>query len=328
MIVREKNLPREGDELDVMLAWLSDEEVDLTNKKFILRHTTREVSAYVTEVNYLVDVNTLHRDKDVKKIGLNSIVRAQIKTAQPLYFDSYRANRSTGSFILIDTISNNTVAAGMINGSSSSLPNGIGGEEIKSKNIKEEDSPITLESIEEKNGHKGCVIWFTGLSGSGKSTVSKSVMSTLFDMGCQVTMLDGDNVRHGLNKDLGFSAKDRKENIRRVGEVAKLFAESGSIVLCSFISPYAEDRDGVRKILKDGQFVEVFVDCNLEVCKKRDPKGLYEKVEKGEIRNFTGIDAPYEVPRNPELVIETDVQSVEESKSSVVDKLRDLKVLR
>ena len=178
---------------------------------------------------------------------------------------------------------------------------------------------VARESKEKRNQHKSRVLWFTGLSGSGKSTVANATEKMLHDMGLQTYILDGDNVRMGLNKDLGFSAEDRTENIRRITEVAKLFADSGSIVLTAFISPYREDRDKAREIISNDDFIEIFVSADLSVCEDRDPKGLYKKARSGEIKGFTGIDAPYEAPLNPELIVETDKNSIEESAHIVVD---------
>ena len=180
---------------------------------------------------------------------------------------------------------------------------------------------VARESKEKRNQHKSRVLWFTGLSGSGKSTVANATEKMLHDMGLQTYILDGDNVRMGLNKDLGFSAEDRTENIRRITEVAKLFADSGSIILTAFISPYREDRDKARKIISNDDFIEIFVSADLSVCEDRDPKGLYKKARSGEIKGFTGIDAPYEAPLNPELIVETDKNSIEESAQIVVDYL-------
>ena len=180
---------------------------------------------------------------------------------------------------------------------------------------------VARESKEKRNQHKSRVLWFTGLSGSGKSTVANATEKMLHDMGLQTYILDGDNVRMGLNKDLGFSAEDRTENIRRITEVAKLFADSGSIILTAFISPYREDRDKAREIISDDDFIEIFVSADLSVCEDRDPKGLYKKARSGEIKGFTGIDAPYEAPLNPELIVETDKNSIEESAKIVVDYL-------
>ncbi|KPN13528.1 adenylylsulfate kinase [Bacillus australimaris] len=181
------------------------------------------------------------------------------------------------------------------------------------------DSSITKKEYQQKNKHKSGIIWLTGLSGSGKSTIANAAARELFEQGYQVTVLDGDNVRHGLNKDLGFSDDDRKENIRRIGEVAKLFVEQGTIVITAFISPFQEDRHIVRQLVEDGEFHEVFVKCDLNVCEERDPKGLYKKARNGEIPFFTGIDSPYEEPASPELVLDTGELSREESKQRLVD---------
>ncbi|MCY7709653.1 adenylyl-sulfate kinase [Bacillus safensis] len=181
------------------------------------------------------------------------------------------------------------------------------------------DASITKKEYQQKNNHTSGIIWLTGLSGSGKSTIANAAARELFEQGYQVTVLDGDNVRHGLNKDLGFSDDDRKENIRRIGEVAKLFVEQGTIVITAFISPFQEDRHIVRQLVEDGEFHEVFVKCDLNVCEERDPKGLYKKARNGEIPFFTGIDSPYEEPATPELVLDTGELSREESKQRLVD---------
>jgi adenylylsulfate kinase len=183
-------------------------------------------------------------------------------------------------------------------------------------------STITKAERRNRNGHHSCVLWFTGLSGSGKSTIANAVSKKLFELGIQNYVLDGDNIRHGLNKDLGFSPEDRTENIRRIGEVAKLFVDSGQFVLTAFISPFQQDRDNVRNILEQNEFIEIYVRCPLEECEKRDPKGLYKKARNGEIRDFTGIDSPYEEPYSPELVIETHLYSIEECAEQVISYLR------
>ncbi|MFG6149986.1 adenylyl-sulfate kinase [Halobacillus sp. B23F22_1] len=192
-----------------------------------------------------------------------------------------------------------------------------------SSNITWHDTSITKEYYRNKNKHSSGVIWLTGLSGSGKSTIANIVNQKLFEKGLQTYVLDGDNVRHGLNKDLGFGDQDREENIRRVGEVAKLFADSGTIVLASFISPFRSDRDKIRASLTEGEFVEVYVDCPLQECEKRDPKGIYKKVRNGEIPSFTGIDSPYEAPQSSELVIHTEQESAEESAEKIIQFLQE-----
>lgn len=192
----------------------------------------------------------------------------------------------------------------------------------KSKNISWHEGDIERADRENAHGHRGAIMWFTGLSGSGKSTLARALEKALFERGCRVYVLDGDNVRHGLNRDLGFSPEDRTENIRRIGEVARLFVDSGALVLTAFISPYREDRDAVRALGDDGDFIEVHVDCALGVCEERDPKGLYQKARSGEIPNFTGISAPYEAPEDPEVVVRTDRDSLEDCVDQLVDYLQ------
>ncbi|PNZ70040.1 adenylyl-sulfate kinase [Staphylococcus croceilyticus] len=193
----------------------------------------------------------------------------------------------------------------------------------QSSNITWHDSEVTKADRQQQNGHKSVVIWFTGLSGSGKSTVSVALEQALFEQGKHAYRLDGDNVRHGLNKNLGFSPEDRKENIRRIGEVSKLLVDAGTIAITAFISPYRADRDDVRAILEDGEFIEVYTECSVEECEKRDPKGLYQKARSGEIKEFTGISAPYEAPKQPEITINTEQQSVEESVEVILNYLKD-----
>lgn len=199
--------------------------------------------------------------------------------------------------------------------------------DIKSKNITWHESNITKEDRERLNGHKAVVLWFTGLSGSGKSTLAHAVEQALYDKGCRTIVLDGDNIRHGLNKNLGFSPEDREENIRRIGEVARLFTQAGVIALTAFISPYRADRDNARELLNDGEFVEVYLKCAIDVCESRDVKGLYKKARAGEIKEFTGISAPYEEPLNPELVIDTAAETLEESTRKVLAYLQSQEII-
>ena len=199
-------------------------------------------------------------------------------------------------------------------------------DQIKSSNITWHEATITKEDRERLNGHKAVVIWFTGLSGSGKSTLAHAVEAALYEKGCRTYVLDGDNVRHGLNKNLGFSPEDRQENIRRIGEVANLFIQGGVIPLTAFISPYRADRDAAREIAK-GEFIEVFVKCDVSVCEERDTKGLYKRARAGEIQQFTGISAPYEEPLKPEVVVDTAQESIEESTQKVLDYLRERGVI-
>ena len=322
MLVRPQNLPTVSSEFDAMMCWMDEERMD-PRTAYVLKHTTQKVKAHVREVQYRIDVNTLHREPSAG-LGLNEIGRVSIKTSRPIFFDNYKANRGTGSFILIDPVSNRTVAAGMIRGRTRSvkeITHQRQAEPQRSTNVRREATPITPDDWEVRNGHRGAVVWCTGYSGSGKTTLSTKLVRTLFDRGCQVHMLDGDNVRHGLCGDLGFNDQDRTENIRRVGEAAKLFQEQGNIVVCTFISPFQADRDFVRSILPEGAFVEVWVKCDLEVCKRRDPKGLYRKAMDGEIKDFTGIDSPYEEPISPEITVETDLETTDEIVERIIKDL-------
>jgi len=327
MIVRSRNVPQTESQLDADLCWMSEDAMQ-TNKRYLIQHTTRTVQAFVTNVVYRTNVETMHREA-ADTFTLNDVGRVEIETAEPLFFDPYKINRKTGSFIVIDPDTNNTVGAGMIRGKAQGVTP-VGEEpteeeeetaiQTKSPNVVWEGLNIEREKREARNGHEATVVWLTGLSGAGKSSIGRKLERKLFDEGCQTMLLDGDNVRHGLSSDLGFSPDDRAENNRRVGEMARLFFEQGSIVICTFVSPYRKDRDFVRSLLPEDRFLEVHVDADVETCKERDPKGLYEKAERGEITNSTGVSAPYEPPSEPELVLRTDDEDVEAS----VDRLAAL----
>ncbi len=318
MIVRKNNLPQVSNRFEAILCWMDELPMSRTGH-YILKHTTRLIKAFVTKIVYKIDVNTLHRE-EAAAFTLNEIGRVEIKTALPLYFDPYKINHGTGSFILIDPVTNRTVAAGMIRGiqrTVDDIAQQKPAQAHKSPNVSWEGGAVDRSLWEQRNGHKAAILWFTGLSGAGKSTVARKVMKSLFDAGCQVMLLDGDNVRHGLCGDLGFSGRDRSENIRRVGEAAKLFYEQGTIVVCTFISPFRKDREFVRSLVQEGRFIEVHVKCDINVCKRRDPKGLYKKAETGEIAEFTGVTSPYEEPAQPEVLVETDVMTVEECDEAI-----------
>jgi bifunctional enzyme CysN/CysC len=288
LICRPHNRPYVGQDIDAMVCWLTGESELTPGGRYTLQHTTRSTRAVVQQLEYRLDVNTLHRDDGATGLGLNQIGRVRIRTQTPLLFDAYRRSRDTGSFILIDEATNNTVAAGMITGPS------------------QQDSHVVWHSgtvQRTERATQGMTVWLTGLSGSGKSTVAAELERRLVASGRPAYLLDGDNLRHGLNAGLGFSAEDRKENVRRVYEVAKLLADAGVIAIVSLVSPYASDRAAARSAhAEDGlPFAEIFVDTPLEVCEARDPKGMYAKARAGEIRNFTGIDDPYEAPESPHL---------------------------
>ncbi len=321
MIVRKNNLPNVSQNFDALICWMSEEAMK-PGTQYIIKHTTMETKGFISDIHYKIDVNTLHRSK-VDVFGLNDIGRVEIKSTLPLAFDTYRVNRSTGSFILIDPLSNATVAAGWIRGKTRGLDD-LGRGKIRqdvSHNVKWEEFKVDRSQREIRNTHKAGVFWFTGYSGSGKSTIAKNLESMLFQNGYQVVVLDGDNVRHGLCGDLGFSDAHRTENIRRVGEVAKLFYETGHIVLCTFISPFIQDREFARKLIPENQFFEVFVKCSLDVCQRRDPKGLYKKALAGEIKEFTGVSSVYEEPQHPEIIVETDIQSLDQILESLLAKI-------
>ncbi len=334
MIVRARNLPQVGNQLDATLCWMNDTPLN-RDGSYWLQHTTHTVKAFISELNYKIDVDTMHRDP-ADTLALNEIGRVQITTAEPLFFDRYQLNRATGGFILIDPFTNVTVAAGMIRGKSRRLNDVLDTEELadtaaarqKSLNITWQVTEVSREMRERLNGHKAAVLWFTGLSGSGKSTVAKQLEKRLYALGVHTMFLDGDNLRHGLNGDLGFSDADRRENIRRVAEVARIGFEHGNVVLCSFISPFQADRDFARSLLPEGRFFEIAVQCDIEVVKRRDPKGLYAKALRGEIKNFTGISAPYEAPVHPEMVVETDLQSAEDIVARLVSMLRAHQIIK
>jgi bifunctional enzyme CysN/CysC len=315
MIVRSHNLPFVGNSLEATICWMDDTKGLSKSTHYILQHTTKVVKAYVTKLFYRINVNTLHREES-NTLELNEIGRVEIQTAQPLFFDEYRKNRITGSFILIDPVTYLTAAAGMVRSVRTlEQVNESGAKEdaIKSTNIVWQPGNVQVGARETWFRHKPLCVWLTGLSGSGKSTIAVELEKRFFHERIHVFRLDGDNVRHGLCSDLGFSPEDRRKNIRRVGHTARLFYNAGHLVFCSFISPYAEDRQFVRDLFPEEGFFEIFVDCNVEMCKTRDPKGLYEKAINGEIPNFTGISAPYETPENCELHVRTDEIGVRET---------------
>ena len=316
MIVRKKNLPQISSSLEAIICWMDEKPLDMT-APYILKHTTKYVKAYISKIIYKINVDTLHR-QPADTFSLNDIGRVEINTSSPIFFDPYKMNHATGNFIIIDPLTNNTVAGGMIRDVARHIEDYRDDQSsgpvkpVKSKNILRRSLNIDLMAREEQNGHKACVLWFTGLSGSGKSTIAMALERRLFAKGCNTVLLDGDNVRHGLCSDLGFSPEDRKENIRRAGEVAKIFFEHGSIVFCTFISPFKQDRALVRLLFPHTRFFEIYVKCGIDTCKRRDPHGLYQKVQKAQIDHFTGISSPYEPPDTPELTIDTEIYSMQE----------------
>jgi bifunctional enzyme CysN/CysC len=326
MIVRRLNVPTIGHRFEAMLCWLNEQPLDPATP-YALLHTSRQVQGFVSKIVYRIDVDTLHREQ-VPTLGLNDIGRVEITCAKPIFFDPYQSNHATGSFVLVDPFTNVTVGAGMIRGEVKTADELFGERAEKtSPDVVWQEWNIPRTERELKNGHRAAVIWLTGLSGSGKSTIGRQLERALFEIGCQTMMLDGDQLRHGISGDLGFDETDRRENIRRAAEVARLFYEQGSIVICTFVSPYAADRERARKLIANAGFLEVFVDCDIEECRRRDPKGLYAKAERGEIPNFTGVSSDYEPPSQPELTLKTADLSVAESVEMILAELRRRAVL-
>jgi len=299
MIVRKGNAPLISNKFISTICWMN--ENGLANKIYILKTGTRKVNSFII-VQHKIDVNTLHRIEN-DNVKLNDIFKASVETTQPVFFDPYIQNRETGSFILIDPETNNTVACGMIKST----------EEI-------DDGEKILKGgvTADYKGEKASVYWFTGLSGSGKSTLAYQYSKILQNLNHKVIILDGDNIRKGLCNDLEFSLKDRKENLRRVAEVAKLLSDNGIIVITAFITPTIKDRKQAKDII-GGQYKEIFVKCPLEKCEERDVKGLYKKAREGTIKQFTGISSPYEIPNNSDIIINTEIKTIEESISELID---------
>ncbi|MFC7690300.1 adenylyl-sulfate kinase [Paeniroseomonas aquatica] len=301
--------PEVADQFAAHLLWM-DEEAMLPGRQYLMRIGHLWTPATVTSIRHRVEVNTLEHAA-ARQLGLNEIGFCNLSAARPVPLDAYAENRATGAFILVDRFSNRTAGAGMV-----AFPL------RRATNIHHEAFLVDRRARAALDGQRPLVLWFTGLSGSGKSTIAKLVEQLLHREGRHTYALDGDNLRHGLNRDLGFTDADRVENIRRAGEVAKLFADAGLVVLCSFISPFRAERRMVRSMLEAGEFVEVFVDAPLEECMRRDPKGLYEKARRGAIRNFTGIDSPYEPPERPELRLDTTAAPAEALARRVLEHLR------
>ncbi len=308
MIVRPGNRPHVGRDLDAMVCWFSESSALSEGDTYLMLCGTRETRVSVTTLTYRLDVNTLHRDADADELVLNEIARVALHCQRPMMFDEYRRNRQTGSFILIDESTNATVAAGM-----------IGAPVSHDANVVWQATKVAREH----RSYRGATIWLTGLSGSGKSTLATELERRFVAEGRPAYLLDGDNLRHGLNADLGFSDDDRRENIRRTAEVASLFADSGAVALVSLISPFAAERQRAREIhaARDLPFYEVFVDTPLDDCEARDPKGLYARARAGEIAQFTGIDSPYERPVTPELVIRPSDGSPSEIADLILERL-------
>ncbi len=320
MLVHGERAPHVSNSLDAWLIWMADAPM-LPGKQYLFKLNAKTVTGVIDRIYHVVDVNTLQKDF-ADELKLNQIAQCKITFSEPMAFDPYAVSRATGALIIIDRLSNGTVGAGMvIRGVQAVLQD-------KSENVVWHEHKVTRVQRSNQKGQKPCVIWLTGLSGSGKSTIANALEQALFLEGYHSYLLDGDNVRHGLNKDLGFTDESRVENIRRIGEVSKLFVDAGVIVITAFISPFRADRRLVRGLLEKDEFFEVFMDTPIEVCEQRDPKGLYRKARAGEIKNFTGIDAPYEAPEAAEITLHNDRDSVEQCVAQVIAHLRRLGILK
>jgi bifunctional enzyme CysN/CysC len=296
--------PQRADAFAAHLVWLSDSPL-LPGRSYLLRAGAQTVGAMVTELKYRVDVGGLEH-LAAKELHRNEIAFVNVATVEPISFDPYEDNKVTGGFILVDRHSNATVAAGLIRF-------GL----RRAANTYFQSFEVTKTARARLNAQKPALLWFTGLSGAGKSTIANDLEKKLHALGKHTFVLDGDNVRHALNRDLGFTEADRVENIRRVAEVAKLFVEAGLIIIVAFISPFRDEREMARELVGPGEFIEIFVDTPLAACEQRDPKGLYKKARRGELRNFTGLDSPYEPPSNPDLTLD----ALNDSASDLADRI-------
>jgi bifunctional enzyme CysN/CysC len=321
-IVRPHNQPTVSNKLECLVCWMSEQQLS-PGRRYLVKHTTRTVMLGAADVRYRIDVETLHRDEAATTLDLNDLGRVQLELSSPLVFDSYRRNRLTGSLIVIDEATNETVAAGVI---LDIEVEELGDTELKherSPNVRWQGSRMTRERRWSSLGHGGATLWFTGLPGAGKSTIAAAVEERLIEAGQPAFLLDGDNLRHGLNGDLGFDDRARSENVRRTAHVARLLAESGTVALVSLVSPFAADRQAASALhaVDDLNFIEIFVDAPLALCEQRDPKGLYARARAGELAGLTGVGSPYEAPSAPDLVLGTREETVEREVERVLELL-------
>jgi len=323
-IARAHNQPTVSSSFECLLCWMSEQPLS-TQRRYLVKHTTRTASVSGVEMRYRIDLKQLHRDETATTLELNDLGRVLMELSSPLVFDSYRRNKVTGSLIVIDQDTNETVAAGTILDTETETRNASPAEArpAQSPNVRWQRSELTRSARWESLGHAGATIWFTGLPGAGKSTIASAVEERLVTAGRAAFLLDGDNLRHGLNGDLDFDERARSENVRRTAHVACLFAEAGTIALVSLVSPYLTDRKAAEMLhaVHDLDFIEVFVDAPLEVCEERDPKGLYARARAGELLDLTGVGAPYEAPTKPDLVLRAGRSTIEADVERVLDVL-------
>jgi bifunctional enzyme CysN/CysC len=301
------NIPLEmTDQFEATIVWMHQDE-GMPGRSYDLKLSTQWTGASITNIKHRIDFNTLAHVAS-KSLNLNDISICSIATAKPIVFEPYNVSHALGGFVLVDRFTHATVAAGMITHSLR-----------RAQNVHKQALSIHRTDRERLNGHKGKVIWFTGLSGSGKSTLANGLETELHRRGMRTYILDGDNIRQGLNKDLGFTDADRVENIRRIAEVAKLMMDAGIIVMTAFISPFKREREMARELIGTESFLEVYVSTSLEVCEQRDVKGLYQQARSGKIPNMTGINSPYEPPEHPDCAIDTNKESLSESALKVAE---------
>jgi bifunctional enzyme CysN/CysC len=319
-IVRTQNQPTVASQFEALLCWMSERPLD-GRRRYLVKHTTRTAMVGGLDVRYRIDVETLHRDESAQTLELNDLGRVRMELSAPLVFDSYRRNRTTGSLIVIDEATNETVAAGVI--LDTEVEDVQESKSERSPNVLWQGTRVTRERRWSSLGHPGATLWFTGLPGAGKSTMAAAVEERLIAAGQPAFLLDGDNLRHGLNGDLGFDETARRENVRRTAHVARLLAESGTIALVSLVSPYRADREAAATLhaADELEFLEVFVNAPLELCEQRDPKGLYARARAGELDGLTGVGAPYEAPADPDLVLGTLDETVERGVERVLELL-------
>jgi len=307
------NAPQVADQFEATIVWMHEEPL-LQGRAYLMKSGARTVTATIAPVKHKINVNTLD-ELPAERLELNDIGVCELELDRPIPFEPYAENRTLGGFILIDRLSNATVGAGLINFALR-----------RSQNVHWQALDVDKQVRARQKGQRACVLWLTGLSGAGKSTIANLVEKRLTAQGRHTYLLDGDNVRHGLNKDLGFTAQDRVENIRRVAEVSRLMVDAGLIVLVSFISPFRSERRMARALFAPGEFLEVFIDTPLAEAERRDVKGLYKKARRGELKNFTGIDSPYEAPEAAEIRIDTTSVDAEQAAEQIIGHLESLKL--
>ncbi len=327
MIVRPGNLPRSRDHIEAMLVWMDGESM-VPGKTYLFKHTSQTQPGTIDSLKYQVDVNTLHRNP-APELGLNEIGRVSISLNAPIHFDAYRRNRSTGAFIVVDRITNATVAAGMIlDKSGDGSPKSVWDDEIATEESSEKVSAVSAEERTARFGQKPATVLLTGLTGSGKTSIGQAVERKLFEQGRAVAMIDGEKVRRGLTRDLGYTAEDRSENLRRSGHLAQILNEAGLICLASFVAPSEDVRQKVGKLIGQERFLVVHVATPLETCRERDTKGQYKLADEGELPNFPGVTAKYDAPENPDLVLDASEQSIDACADAVIELLRNREIIK